>query len=400
MPRGKKKDQEVAAIAAEPKSADEEPKTRGRKRKGAGGDAPAAAPAAPATAAAAKKDEAEKLGPANAAAAQAETGADEQPGPVAVPSDDADKKPAAKKAKPAAKKAPKKAAKADDEDADDGEEEGAAAMAVNVLPTNFKEPSKQPNELKIVSWNVAGFNAILGKGFVDYVKNENPDVICIQETKIAPSAKLEQLLPGYHGHFLGATQKGYSGVAVYCKEKPIAWVDGIGYPECDDEGRAITIEYADFYLLNTYIPNAGRKLATLPKRLEWDERFIAYVKGLEAKKPVIWCGDLNVAHAEIDLANPQANKRNAGFTLEERNNFTRFLNLGFVDSFRHFHPDEASAYTFWSFLRNARQKNIGWRLDYFVVSKTLMPRVSCSYRRPNVMGSDHCPIVIHFKKEA
>eukprot|EP01116_Phalansterium_solitarium_P017136 TRINITY_DN4140_c0_g3_i1.p1 TRINITY_DN4140_c0_g3~~TRINITY_DN4140_c0_g3_i1.p1 ORF type:complete len:445 (+),score=149.52 TRINITY_DN4140_c0_g3_i1:126-1337(+) len=309
---------------------------------------------------------------------------------VAIPA-----KAAAKKKQPAKKAA--KAAAAEDEDEEGGDVGDADETPVQV--TDFTTPKKNPGEIKIVSWNVAGWNAIIGKGFATYIKEESPDIICIQETKIAPSEKLESYLPGYHGHFLAPTEKkGYSGVAVFSKEKPLSWTDGIGYKDGDDEGRAITAEFADFYLLSTYIPNAGRKLVTLPKRMEWDDKFLEFVKKLEAVKPVIWCGDLNVAHTEIDLANPTTNKRNAGFTVEERNNFTRFLATGFVDSFRHFHPDEKDAYTFWSFLRNARGKNIGWRLDYFVVSQKLMPRVTASYRRPYVLGSDHCPIAIHFVK--
>jgi len=266
-----------------------------------------------------------------------------------------------------------------------------------VNKTDFAKPALKEGELKIASWNVAGFQAILGKGFQQYVKDENPDILCLQETKIDPSKVKADLLPGYHGHFYAAEKKGYSGTAIYSKVKPISWKDGIGIEDHDTEGRTITAEFDKFYIVNTYIPNAGAKLKDLDYRQKWDKDFLDYLKKLQATKPVIWCGDLNVAHNEIDLKNPATNKnKTAGFSDQERSGFSKVLETGFVDTFRHLYPKEQQ-FTFWSYKRNARAQNIGWRLDYFVISKTILSGLSDSFRRPDVMGSDHCPIVLHIK---
>jgi len=265
----------------------------------------------------------------------------------------------------------------------------------SITKTDFSKPAKKDNELKIVSWNVAGFNAVISKGFADYVKNEDPDIICLQETKIEVAKVKADLLSGYHSHFLAAEKKGYAGTAIYSKIKPISWKDGIDIADHDTEGRCITAEYENFYLVNTYIPNAGRGLVDLDYRKKWDKDFLEYLKKLDAKKTVIWCGDLNVAHNEIDLKNPKQNKnKSAGFSDEEREGFSKVLASGFVDTFRHLYPTEA-AYTFWAYRNNARAQNIGWRLDYFVISKAALDKLGDSFRRPDIMGSDHCPIVLH-----
>jgi len=252
--------------------------------------------------------------------------------------------------------------------------------------------------LKIVSWNVASWNNVLKKGFRDYLKSEDPDIICVQETKVDAKSVPANILPGYHQHFYSAEKKGYSGTAVFSKVQPASWTDGIGIADHDDEGRCITAEFDKFYLVNTYIPNAGQKLKDLDYRKTWDVVFLAYLKNLDAKKPVIWCGDLNVAHQAMDLKNPKQNaNKNAGFSDDERNGFSNVLKAGFVDTYRHLHPKEEGAFTFWSFMKNARGKDIGWRLDYFVISQRILEKLGDSFRRPFVMGSDHCPIVLHIE---
>lgn len=260
--------------------------------------------------------------------------------------------------------------------------------------------------MKIISWNVAGFKAVLGKGFKTYVEKEEPDVLCLQETKIGEADKL-LALEGFHHHFYAAVKpnQGYAGVGLYSKEQPVSVKKGLawstGSDKHDSEGRCLTIEFPGYYLVTTYVPNAGQKLQNLDYRTkEWDVDFLAYLKKLEETKPVVWCGDLNVAHQPIDLANPKGNKKTAGFTQQERDNFTNLLAAGFTDTFRHFKPEEKNAYTFWSYKTNARVKDAGWRLDYFVVSNSILPNVKDSFIRKHIMGSDHCPIGLIFEPPA
>lgn len=263
---------------------------------------------------------------------------------------------------------------------------------------NFDCDKENPNgekwNFKISSWNVAGLRAWVKKDGIEYLKKEDPDIICLQETK-CPEQKVppEAKLPGYHTYWANSEKDGYAGVAVYSKEKPLHVKIGLG-KEHDSEGRLLTLEYDKFYLVNTYVPNAGQGLKTLPKRLQWDKDFRSFLKELDAQKPVVLCGDLNVAHNEIDLANPATNTKHAGFTKEERDNFTELLKEGFVDSFRHLYPDKTGAYTFWAFFGNARARNTGWRLDYFVLSKRLLPNVCDNVIRNQVFGSDHCPVTL------
>jgi exodeoxyribonuclease-3 len=259
--------------------------------------------------------------------------------------------------------------------------------------TNFSEPKKTEKQLKLVSWNIAGFNSILSKGFTDYVLKEDPDILCIQETKL--NSYDNEILKGYYQHFNFSIKRGYSGTAIFSKIKPINWTDGIGIKEHDNEGRVITAEFEKFYLVNAYVPNSGRKLVNLNYRQKWDKDFLNYLITLDKIKPVILCGDLNVAHQEIDLANPKSNKnKTAGFTDQERDGFSNILNSGFIDSFRHLYPDKKGVYTFWSYLKESRKKNIGWRLDYFVISKSLVEKLVDVVTRPNILGSDHCPLVL------
>ncbi|CAL7943267.1 unnamed protein product [Xylocopa violacea] len=250
--------------------------------------------------------------------------------------------------------------------------------------------------LKICSWNVSGIRALIKKNGIDYITKENADIVALQETKCNTDKLPENVkLSGYSYYFLDSKKSGYCGVALYTKQKPIDIKYGLNNSEFDDEGRLITAEYPNFYFINVYVPNAGQKLVTLPKRLKWNEVFKAYVKTLDEKKPVIICGDMNVAHQEIDLTNPKTNTKNAGFTKEEREGMTDFLAAGFVDTFRELYPDKTGAYTFWSYFANARSKNIGWRLDYFLVSEQLKDKVCDNVMRDKVYGSDHCPIVLY-----
>lgn len=248
---------------------------------------------------------------------------------------------------------------------------------------------------KISSWNVAGLRAWVRKNGVDYIKKELPDIITLQETK-CPERKLppEVKIPGYHTYWISGDKDGYAGVALYSKEKPLNISYGIGNKEFDTDGRLITAEYEKFYLVAAYVPNAGQGLKTLPKRMKWDKEFREYLKKLDSKKPVILAGDLNVAHNEIDLANPKTNTRSAGFTQEERDAMTELLKQGFVDSFRHLYPDKTGAYTYWTYIGNARSRNTGWRLDYFVLSERLVPHLCDNVIRNQMYGSDHCPITL------
>lgn len=255
--------------------------------------------------------------------------------------------------------------------------------------------------MKLVSWNVNGLRACLQKGFMDYFKAIDADIFCIQETKLQESQKdIEGLdLNGYYAFWNFAEKKGYSGTAVFTKYKPLSVSYGIGTPHHDKEGRVITLEYKKFFLVNAYTPNSQRGLTRLNYRMEWEEDFRSYLLKLDSVKPVILCGDLNVAHQEIDIKNPAANRRNAGFTDKEREKMTILLNSGFIDTFRYFYPDKKDAYTWWSYMHNAREKNIGWRVDYFIVSERLKDYLTDSQIHSEVMGSDHCPVVLIVKED-
>ncbi len=245
--------------------------------------------------------------------------------------------------------------------------------------------------MKLISWNVNGLRACMGKGFLDFFNSVDADVVCLQETKLQPD-QIQLDLPGYQQYWNSAVKKGYSGTAVFTRISPLSVSYGIGSSAHDDEGRAITVEFADFYLVTCYTPNAQRGLARLDFRMEWEDELRSYLKGLENKKPVILCGDLNVAHKEIDLKNPGPNRGNAGFSDEERAKMTELLDAGFVDTFRYFYPDVTGAYTWWSYMYNARANNAGWRIDYFIASEALKPRLADAKIHTTVMGSDHCPV--------
>ncbi len=245
--------------------------------------------------------------------------------------------------------------------------------------------------MKLISWNVNGLRACMEKGFMDFFNQVDADVFCIQESKLQ-AGQIELDLPGYYQYWNYAEKKGYSGTALFCKEEPLGVTYGIGIEEHDKEGRVITAEFADFYVVTVYTPNSKRELERLSYRMEWEAAFLAYLKGLEQKKPVIFCGDLNVAHKEIDLKNPKSNHHNAGFTDEERACFDTLLENGFVDTFRYFYPDREGIYSWWSYMFKAREKNAGWRIDYFVVSESLKDRLSGAAIHTEVMGSDHCPV--------
>ena len=245
--------------------------------------------------------------------------------------------------------------------------------------------------MKFVSWNVNGLRACIGKGFLDYFMGTDADVFCLQETKLS-DGQLSLELPGYRLYWNYAEKKGYSGTAVFAKEEPVSVTYGVGVPELDTEGRMITLEYPNFYLVTCYTPNAQRELARIDHRLNWDEAFRARLTALDANKPVIICGDLNVAHKEIDLKNPAANRGNAGFSDQERESFQKTLDLGFTDSFRYLHPEETGAYSWWSYMFHAREKNAGWRIDYFLVSNRAASQIREANIRSEILGSDHCPV--------
>ena len=245
---------------------------------------------------------------------------------------------------------------------------------------------------KLISWNVNGLRAALGKGFADSISALDPDVLCLQETKLSVDTEHPDL-PGYEAYYLDAQKKGYSGTAVFSRIPVKSVTYGIGIPEHDTDGRAITLEYENFYLLCVYTPNAQRELARLDYRMSWEDALRGYILALDAKKPVIYCGDLNVAHCEIDLKNPSSNHKNAGFSDEERAKFGELLASGFTDTFRALYPDTVK-YSWWSYMFNARANNAGWRIDYFIVSDRLFPRVRDSFILHEVMGSDHCPVGI------
>lgn len=247
--------------------------------------------------------------------------------------------------------------------------------------------------MKLISWNVNGLRACLGKGFMDYFSAENADFFCLQETKMQPG-QVQVPAEGYHEFFNSAEKKGYSGTAIFARQDPLSVSYGMGSELHDHEGRLITLEYDRFYLVTVYTPNSQRGLTRLMYRLCWEEDFRLYLKRLDEKKPVIVCGDMNVAHREIDLKNPKTNTENAGFTPQEREAMTKLLDAGFVDTFRLLHPDITGAYSWWSYMFNARANNAGWRIDYFLVSERIKDRVREARIDAQVMGSDHCPVVL------
>ncbi len=249
---------------------------------------------------------------------------------------------------------------------------------------------------KLISWNVNGLRACVTKGFLDYFREADADVFCLQETKLQ-AGQIDLPLPGYHQYWNYAEKKGYSGTAMFTKEEPLSVSCGIGAEEHDKEGRVITAEFPDYYVVTCYTPNSQDGLARLPYRREWNAAFLAYLKGLEEKKPVVFCGDLNVAHREIDLKNPKTNRKNAGFTDEEREDFTTLLDAGFIDTFRYFYPDAEGIYSWWSYRFKAREKNAGWRIDYFCVSESLKDRLESASIHTEVYGSDHCPVEVVLK---
>ena len=247
--------------------------------------------------------------------------------------------------------------------------------------------------MKLISWNVNGLRSVLRKNFLEYLEAEQPDILCLQETKCTPD-DVEQLWPApYTAHWNSAVKKGYSGTAIFSRTRPLSVTQGIGHEEHDNEGRVLTAEFADFFLVNVYVPNSKRELTRLPYRQQWDQDFLRFLKKLEKNKPVLFCGDLNVAHTEIDLANPKANVKNHGFTPEERAGFSAFVAAGFLDTFREFEKG-GGHYTWWSQMGTARARNIGWRLDYFLASTALRPRLQRAFIQPHIKGSDHCPVGI------
>ena len=250
--------------------------------------------------------------------------------------------------------------------------------------------------MRLISWNVNGLRACVGKGFLDFFHEIRADAVCLQETKMQPD-QLTLELEGYSQYWNSAVKKGYSGTAIFTKPRPISVKNGMDIPEHDNEGRVITCEYETFYLVTVYTPNAQSELARLDYRMTWDDAFREYLLELDAKKPVIVCGDMNVAHKEIDLKNPGPNRGSAGFTDEEREKFSKLLESGFTDTFRHLHPDLIGAYSWWSYRFKARQNNAGWRIDYFLVSDRIKDKIVTASILPEVMGSDHCPVMLEIE---
>ncbi len=245
--------------------------------------------------------------------------------------------------------------------------------------------------MKFISWNVNGIRACVQKGFEEFFKNADADIFCIQESKMQ-EGQLVLELPGYYQYWNYAKRKGYSGTAIFTKIKPLSVSYGIGVPEHDQEGRVITLEFEEYYFVTVYTPNAQRELTRLEYRMTWEDAFLSYLKDLKEKKPVVFCGDLNVAHREIDLKNPKTNHKNAGFTDEERGKFQNVIDAGFIDTFRYFYPELEGAYSWWSYRFQAREKNVGWRIDYFCVSEELKERLRGAKILTEIYGSDHCPI--------
>lgn len=250
--------------------------------------------------------------------------------------------------------------------------------------------------MKMISWNVNGLRACVGKGFEDFFKNIDADIFSVQETKLQ-EGQIDFKPEGYFGYWNYADKKGYSGVAVFTKKEPLSVFYGMGIDEHDHEGRLITLEFDDFYHITAYVPNSQDKLARIDYRMKWEDDILLYMKKLEEKKPVILCGDLNVAHNEIDLKNPKTNRKNAGFSDEERGKFTNLINSGFIDTFRYFYPDKEGIYSWWSYRFNARKNNAGWRIDYFIVSESLKDRLVDAKIHTEIMGSDHCPVELEIK---
>ncbi len=250
--------------------------------------------------------------------------------------------------------------------------------------------------IKLISWNVNGLRACLQKGFLDVFHQLDADIFCIQESKLQ-EGQVDLELEGYHQYWNYAVKKGYSGTAVFTRREPLAVTYGMGIEEHDQEGRVITLEFEPFYLVTVYTPNSQDKLARLDYRMRWETDFLSYLKGLEKKKPVVFCGDLNVAHREIDLKNPKTNRKNAGFTDEEREKFTELLDAGFVDTFRYFYPEQEGIYSWWSYRFRAREKNAGWRIDYFCVSASLAEKLKGAKIHTEIFGSDHCPVEVELE---
>lgn len=245
--------------------------------------------------------------------------------------------------------------------------------------------------MKLISWNVNGLRACVQKGFLDIFKELDADMFCIQESKLQ-EGQISLELEGYHQYWNYAIKKGYSGTAIFTRREPMSVAYGIGIEEHDQEGRVITLEFAEFYLVTVYTPNSQSELARLDYRIRWEDAFLSYLKGLEEKKPIVFCGDLNVAHKEIDLKNPKTNRKNAGFTDEERGKFSTLLGQGFIDTYRYFYPDQEGIYSWWSYRFQARKKNAGWRIDYFCVSESLKEKLVDAKIHTEIMGSDHCPV--------
>lgn len=252
--------------------------------------------------------------------------------------------------------------------------------------------------LKLISWNVNGLRACMQKGFLDFFDTVNADIVCLQETKLQ-EGQIQWPREDYHAYWNYAEKKGYSGTAVFSREEPLSVTRGIGIEEHDHEGRVLTLEYPSFYLVNVYTPNSQRELTRLEYRMQWEDAFRAYLNGLRQHKPVAVCGDMNVAHSEIDLKNPKSNRNNAGFTDAERGKMTELLDSGWIDTFRYFHPDQTDAYSWWSYMFHAREKNVGWRIDYFLVSAELAPRLKSASIHSDILGSDHCPVELQIESE-
>ena len=250
--------------------------------------------------------------------------------------------------------------------------------------------------MRLISWNVNGLRAAVKKGFMDSFNALDADIFCLQETKLQ-AGQIELDLPGYHQYWCYAEKKGYSGTAVFSRVEPISVTYNLGYPEHDSEGRVITCEFEDFYLVCVYTPNSQNELKRLDYRMTWEDAFRAHLMELDRRKPVIACGDMNVAHEEIDLKNPSTNHMNAGFTDQERGKMTELLSSGFTDSFRYLYPEARDAYSWWSFRAASRERNVGWRIDYFLCSDRLRERIADAFIRPEIMGSDHCPVVLDLK---